>query len=149
MNLLKWSVSLLTIFLLASCSNGVGSDTVGAYEGTGTIRIVKLDPSGPYTVGTNYSFTVEIAYTLEGASQAELLLGFGGQEGDTSWTSIAVQEIVGPTASEITKSYIIDTSLYDWDPDEEIFDASLAPYPREDTYSPLAFDVLNIDVSTP
>ncbi len=141
----KW-ILIAGIFALASC-NGGGSDI-----GSGTIRIVSGSPSGPYTEGTSEAFTIVVAYTMADADDAEIVVGFGYQDNDGSSTIYhSATEVVGPTDSEVTKTFSFTKSLIDYTDqhDDNIFKIILKPYPVEGTYTPYDSETVTITVTPP
>jgi len=127
---------LISAITLTSCE-GIGAD-----NGVGTIRIISISPAGPYNDGTDYDFTVQVAYTLENTDDARIYVGFGVRESDgSSTTSIDAEEIVNPTTTEEFKTYTFSKTLNDASPDENIFRASLNPYPVSGSYT--SYDSVN------
>ncbi|MDC7240672.1 MAG: hypothetical protein PQJ50_09960 [Spirochaetales bacterium] len=143
--MIKWIILGLSLFAVLSCSGGSSTDL-----GSGTIRLVSITPEGPYTDGDSEDFTVVVAYTMVDADEAEIYIGFGYRDGTTSYVYGSASEIVGPTSTEVTKTYTFSKVMNNYIADgydENIFDVSLDPYPVEGTFTPYDGETLSITVN--
>jgi hypothetical protein len=147
MKMREFFVAALVVITAVSCSTGTSPDTGSQpNDGTGTIRIVSYTPIGPYVAGTEYDFTVVVAYTLQGASQAEIAIGFGGEDDGSSTVGYSAGEVVSSTATEVTRTYTFSETMQDAAPRTDIIDVALQPSPTSGSFQLYDWETVAIQV---
>jgi hypothetical protein len=123
----------LLAILLTGCAPGPGS-------ATGTIQIVNVTPSSGLIDGTDYSFDVQVTYSLSDAGQAELAVGFNNGSSVNSYIMInGAKVVVNEGTGQHT--FTVTATAKDWSASGD-FQAyvNIAEYPRGSIYSPLDSD---------